>query len=146
MTLSFYGEKNIISVHSLFFIIYLFFFYVSEKTKYLRLWTLARDIFSIPHWNAEPEFSFSINKRVLEIHGSSTKQEAIPALQRVKDFIIKSGAVNNVVIGLDLLSSCGDASKRYKSLSAEQERQVQVNKKRCKSRKKEQWDAEQNIE
>ena len=77
---------------------------------------------------------FTINKILLEIHGSSIKEETIVALRRVKVFIIKSGNINIFVVGKDLLSSLGDASKRYKSFLAEQEKQATQEKEQAKKK------------
>lgn len=54
---------------------------------------------------------FPINKRILEIHGSSVTEDTIVALWGVKDFIIKRDNINNVVVEKDLLSSLGDFRK-----------------------------------
>ena len=61
------------------------------KLKYEKLSKLALGIFVIPIANPAPERGFSINKIMLQIHGSSLDDETIVAIRFVKDHIIKCG-------------------------------------------------------
>ena len=83
------------------------------KLKYEKLSKLALGIFVIPIANPAPERGFSINKIMLQIHGSSLDDETIVAIRFVKDHIIKCGGVMNVKISKDLLRSVQSASQRY---------------------------------
>ena len=64
----------------------------------------------IPHGNAEPERGFSVNKHLLKIHGSATKEETIVALRLVKDTLIQFRGVMNIQIPKELLKSCQESS------------------------------------
>ena len=81
------------------------------KLKYEKLSKLALGIFVIPIANPAPERGFSINKIMLQIHGSSLDGEIIVAIRFGKDHIIKCGGVTNVKISKDLLPSVQSASQ-----------------------------------
>ena len=50
------------------------------KKKYSCLWTLVKCLLSLSHGNADPERGFSLNKFVLNVHGSSLSNDTIEAL------------------------------------------------------------------
>lgn len=52
------------------------------QPKYTQLFALAKCILSLSHGNAVPEKGFSINRKLIEIHGSSINEETIEA-QRI---------------------------------------------------------------
>ena len=54
------------------------------KVKYPFLVCLFRLILSFSHGNSAPENDFSINKLLLEIHGSSLEKETIEVIRIVK--------------------------------------------------------------
>ena len=56
---------------------------------------------------------FSLNKKVLNIHGTSLSEETIVAITMVKDFIQHCGSTNNVSITKDIVKSCQFAHSRY---------------------------------
>ena len=67
----------------------------------------------LPHGNADPERGFSINKYLLQVHGSQIKEDTIEAVRLVKDQIIKRNGIMNVPITKDWLKSCQSASQKY---------------------------------
>jgi len=60
--------------------------------KYGTLSKLANYCVSIlPHGNADPERGYSVNTRVLQIHGPNIGEDLIPAIRIVKDYLINNG-------------------------------------------------------
>ena len=54
-------------------------------TKFPKLTSLMNCILILSHGNADPERGFSVNKHLLNIHGSTTSEETIEAFRFVKD-------------------------------------------------------------
>ena len=52
------------------------------KPKYVQLFQFAKCVFSFSHGNVVPEWGFSINKKLLDAHGSSIQEETIVAISR----------------------------------------------------------------
>ena len=71
--------------------------------KFLNLLRLAKCVFVLPHGNADPERGFSINKRIIDIHGGSLGPETIEAIRLVKDYLLTIGGVEKVAINKELL-------------------------------------------
>ena len=67
----------------------------------------------MPHGNADPERGFSINKNMLDVHGSSTKEETIVALRFIKDELIHRGGPLKIPLTKELLKSCRNARSSY---------------------------------
>ena len=81
--------------------------------KYAKLCKLVFCVLLLPHENPEPERGFSINKHLLQIHGSKIEEDTIVALRMVKDHILKCKGIMNVHISQDLLNSINFAYQRY---------------------------------
>ena len=60
--------------------------------KYPQLVALVKCVLSLSHGNSTLERGFSINKILLEIHGSRTYKDTIVALRMVKDAINRDGS------------------------------------------------------
>ena len=60
-----------------------------------------------------PENGFSINKYLLDIHGSSLHENTIEALRLVKDGILKHGSILEVPITKEMFISVSLAHQRY---------------------------------
>ena len=58
----------------------------------------------------------SINKKMLGIHGSSTKEDTIIALWFIKDELILRGGSLKISLTKDLLTSCRSARSSYVAL------------------------------
>lgn len=100
----------------------------------------------MPHGNADPERGFSINKRILDIHGSSLKEETLEAIRLVKDFLIKCGDIENVNIDLGLLKSCKNARAHYQAYldrKKEEEQAIRNLEKEKEDKKKSQSERDQ---
>lgn len=81
--------------------------------KFKNLFLLASCVLVLPHGNAEPERGFSINKHLLDIHGSATKEDTLIALRMVKDWIVRVGGVENIVVTKELMKFCYKAREKY---------------------------------
>lgn len=87
---------------------------ITGTFKYPTLCKLALNcLFILPHGNADPERGFSINKKMLDIHGSSTKEETIVALRFIKDELIHRGGPLKIPLTKELLKSCRNARSSY---------------------------------
>ena len=51
--------------------------------KYPRLASIIKCILTISHGNAGPERGFSINKTILQVHGSSLGEDTLVSIRRV---------------------------------------------------------------
>ena len=61
--------------------------------KYPHLAKLAQCGLWLSHENSTPERGFSVNKRLLDVHGCSTYEDTIIALRMVKDELLRVGGV-----------------------------------------------------
>ena len=68
----------------------------SDHLKYLQLFALVKYVSCISHSNSVTERGFSINKRLLDIHGNSTLNDTILALRMVKNHISSVEGIMNV--------------------------------------------------
>ena len=92
----------------------------------------------LPHGNSEPERGFSINRDILQVHGSSIKEDTIVAVRMVKDHIIADKGMMNIPITRGLLKSCSDAYQKYEVhlsalKTAEELRKKNEKERACKS-------------
>ena len=53
--------------------------------KFPKLTSLMNCVLILSHGHADPERGFSVNKHLLNIHGSTTNEETIEAFRSVKD-------------------------------------------------------------
>jgi len=98
--------------------------------KFRNLLQLAKCVFVLPHGNADPERRFSINKRIIEIHGSSLGPDTIEAIRLVKDYLLIIGGVEKVTISKELLKSCASAYSKYNFYLEEKKKKVDQMKER----------------
>ena len=94
------------------------------KFKYQQLFALVKCCLAISHGNAAPERGFSINKHILQAHGTSLSENTLVALRRVKDSIMNHGGPLNIPITSDLLKSVENSYHKY-SADIELQRQAQ---------------------
>ena len=66
---------------------------------------LAQCVLSLSHGNSIPERGFSVNKRLLVIHGYGTYDDSIIALAMVKDELLRVAGVLEFPIIRELLGS-----------------------------------------
>ena len=83
------------------------------RPKYPFLCALFKCLLSLSHGNSAPENGFSINKYLLDIHGSSLHENTIEALRLVKDGILKHGSILEVPITKEMFISVSLAHQRY---------------------------------
>ena len=98
---------------------------------------MARCILSLPNGNADPERGFSINKSVLQIHGTSLEEDTIVALQLVKDYIVLNNGVDKIDIEESHIASCRNARTRYATILNEKKKVEMETKKELERRQKE---------
>ena len=91
-----------------------------------------KSVLSLSHGNVAPESGFSINKVILDVHGSYLKEKT---LRLVKDYLVKSKGCLNVTITKQMISSVKSAYAKYK-LDLEAEKKWSASKEKRKSKKK----------
>ena len=85
-----------------------------EKPKYHNVWVSVKRILVLSHRNADLERGFSINKRLIDIHGYNIQEKDIEAAVRlVKDDLNQPGGLENIVINKRLIQMCSDAHLKY---------------------------------
>ena len=92
---------------------------------------------SLPNGNVDPECGFSINKSVLQIHGTSLEEDTIVALQLVKDYIVLNNGVDKIDIEESHIASCRNARTRYATILNEKKKIEMETKKELERRQKE---------
>ena len=113
--------------------------------KYAQLFLLVKLLLSISHGNSVPERGFSINKYLLQVHGSSTSEKTIEALRFVKDEICRVRGVMKFRINRELLSSIKGAHGRYVAdLEWERELREKEEREKKKAKKEREENAEKN--
>ena len=99
--------------------------------KYPKLSKLAlHSILILPQGNSDPERGFSINKKMLDVHGSSTKEDTIIALRFIKDELILRGGPLKISLTKELLTSCRSARSSYVAFLEAQKVEEEMKKKK----------------
>ena len=80
-----------------------------------------------------PERVFSVNKKILDVHGYSTSELTIQSLRIVKDCIHQYGAATKVPIPVALLDKCKDAKANYNAALQKAKEEAEAKEKRCKA-------------
>ena len=107
-----------------------------EGAKYPQLFMLMKSVLPLSHGNVAPESGFSINKAILDVHGSSLKEKTIEALRLVKDYLVKSKGCLNVTITKQMMSSLKSAYAKYK-LDLEAEKEMECKQREAQIKEKE---------
>ena len=81
--------------------------------KYPVLVCLFKLILFLSLGNSAPENGFSINKLLLEIHGSSLKKETIEAIGMVKDSILKYESILDIPVTKEMISMVNTSRQLY---------------------------------
>ena len=83
---------------------------------------LAQCVLSLSHGNSTPERGFSVNKRLLVMHGYGTYDDSIIALGMVKDELLRVPGVLEFPIIRELLGSVllGVSMKQIARLDSKQ--------------------------
>lgn len=88
---------------------------VDGSIKYPKICQLFKIMASIPHGNSAPENGFSINKSMIQLHGTSIQTETIEALRLVKDTILTHGSRFDVPMNTGLFESVALSHSRYQA-------------------------------
>ena len=83
--------------------------------KYPQLVAMIKCVLSLSHGNSTPERGFSLNKKILDIHGYSLYEETLTALRFVKDELHRVGGVAKFPITKELLDDIKSAFSRYEA-------------------------------
>ena len=83
------------------------------RLRFPQLAALVKSVLTLSHGNAGPEQGFSINKSILDAHGTRLREDTIVALRRVKHRIIQVGGVLNFQINKQVLESVKLSRGRY---------------------------------
>ena len=80
---------------------------------YPQLVKLTQCVLSLSYWNSSPERGFSVNKRLLDVHGYATYEAKIIALRMVKDAPLRAGGIPEFPITRELLDSVSASWSKY---------------------------------
>ena len=86
---------------------------VDGRKKYRYLVPLYKCVLSLSHGNSAPENGFSINKRIIDIHGNSIEKGTINALRLVKDRIINYENILDIPIKKEMIDFVKLSRERY---------------------------------
>ena len=103
-----------------------------------QLAALIKSVLTLSHGNAGPEQGFSLNKAIIDAHGTRLGEDILIALRRIKHRILQVGGINIFEITQPLLESIKQSRSRYdeemksiaykKSSKANKEKDVDKNK------------------
>ena len=85
------------------------------RKKFPQLFAVLKCVLSLSHGNSSSESGFSLNKALLEVHGSATHEDTIMALRLVKDSLIRHGGITNIPISHALIQSVKHSYGRYEA-------------------------------
>lgn len=96
--------------------------------KYPQLLVLARCALSVTHGNGFPERGFSINRFILESHGTRLDEETIIALRTVKDELCRVGGALKFPLSEGLRKSVKGARAKYRADQEERKKIAEAKK------------------
>ena len=105
--------------------------------KYPQLYALMRCVLSLSHGNSTPERGFSINKLILQVHGTSTYETTLTALRFVKDELHRVGGELKFPITRELIKDVSSSHAKY-----EADRLAKAAAKEAEDRKKKEAEAD----
>ena len=82
---------------------------------YPQLVKLTQCVLSLSHWNSSPERGFSVNKRLLDVHGYAIYEDKIIALRVVKDAPLRVRGIPEFPITRELLDSVSASWSKYEA-------------------------------
>lgn len=89
--------------------------------KFPQLFALVKCVLSVSHGNATPERGFSINKLILQHHGSRLGEHTLVSLRTTKDELCRIGGELNFPLTKELRNAVKNAYANYKVHQAEKE-------------------------
>ena len=90
--------------------------------KFPSIASLFKIVSSSSHGNSAPENGFSINKYLIQMHGTALNSDTIETLRFVKDTILSYGGILNIQITKSLLQYTKLAYSRYEAELAPKQR------------------------
>ena len=90
--------------------------------KFPSIASLFKIVSSFSHGNNTPENGFSVNKYLIQMHGTALNSDTIEALRFVKDTILSYRGILNIQITKSLLQSTKLAYSRYEAELAAKQR------------------------
>ena len=83
--------------------------------KYPQLFALMKCLLSLSHGNSTPERGFSINKLILETHGTSIHETTLTAIRFVKDELLRVGGERQFSITKELIKDVQSSYTTYEA-------------------------------
>ena len=94
-----------------------------------QLASFVKAILTLSHGNAGPEQGFSINKAIIDAHGTRVGEDIIIALRRVKHRLLQIGGIVNFEITRPLIESVKLSRSRYEEeLKENEQKEASKNK------------------
>ncbi|XP_065681343.1 uncharacterized protein LOC136094973 [Hydra vulgaris] len=87
----------------------------SGSPKFPNIISLFKVVSSLSHGNSAPENGFSINKHIIQLHGTSLDPKTIEALRFVKHTILSFGFIIDIPITKSFIQSVKFAHSSYKA-------------------------------
>ncbi|CAL4060167.1 unnamed protein product [Meganyctiphanes norvegica] len=95
--------------------------------KFVQLSALVKEVLILSHGNAGPEQGFSINKSMIDAHGTKLGEDVLIALRRVKHRILQVGGIQEFEITRALLESVKQSRSRYEEELRSKEKEKSKN-------------------
>ena len=93
------------------------------RIRFPQLSAFVKVFLTLSHGNAGPEQGFSLNKSIIDAHGTRLGEDVIVALRRIKHRLLQVGGLNKFEVTRPLLESVKESSSRYKAeLKANEEK------------------------
>ena len=94
------------------------------RNRFPQLAPFVKAILTLSHGNAGPEQGFSINKAIIDAHGTRIGEDVIVALRRTKHRLLQVGGVTKFKITRPLLQSVKLSRSRYEEELREKEQKA----------------------
>ena len=94
---------------------------VNGRLLFPQLAPFVKAILTLSHGNAGPEQGFSINKAIIDAHGTRIGEDIIVALRRIKHHLLLVGGVVNFEITGPLIESVKLSRSKYEEELKEKE-------------------------
>ena len=80
-------------------------------------------ILLLPHGNADPEWGFSVNRKILENHSNNIDKDTFESVRTVKDFLIQSGSQSGIKVQKEMIQQCKCSRSKYQKYLEEERAQ-----------------------
>lgn len=92
---------------------------------------LALTVLLLPHWNADPDREFAVNKQLLERPSDNIQKDTLESIRIVKDFLIQSGFLESIEVTVHMIDACKCSYSLYKKY-LEDKKQGESNRQKTK--------------